>query len=409
MDIESNQKPLHCATEHLTHGQKNELHARYMAGENLKALKVEYGIDAPMRPLQLILPPITSPAPCPNCQSLMSRKWQVKGKPEPFAECASCKHIDDAGCKCPTCKKGALKLVNGRWNSSRVPYGELSLREKILLRALLTGSKHPHVTFGPSKTDESLMPNWRSSVKYMTELRQRGLIVLTEDFGLSKATRFREWGMSTDHAWKINVSGEGSEGTQLKIEELQRRFNQDLTESVSIGDADEIGSLIFEVAFDEARDYLMERFDNSVLELTNYEKLCALLRDMLLIHSMKEVQSDIWLALRSARKSWDDRFVKTRQHASNRVLGNIERATKWRLENPERGRKFERSPEYIGRISRSLHDDLFGGNDAVFNWPLQRYYDEIVLPRLKSGRMNPPAVGVNPFRGGKSEAMSGTH
>ena len=100
---------------------------------------------------------------------------------------------------------------------------------------------------------------------------------------------------------------------------------------------------------------------------------------------MESVCAAAWEAAKSLGKALDSGVAKNRRHASNMLPNTLKKRVEARVSKPDAW-KVQRSPFHVSRISRILHDRIFGGDDAIVSWPLSRYYNEVVMPRLIYGK-----------------------
>lgn len=381
--------PPHPAIAHLSIEQIKELHSRYLAGEKVNTLFTEYNIETASNHLQPLLPLRTLlTLPCPGCGQPLQQKWQTKtnGEPEPF--CKPCNHIQSSSCGCTSCHATRIRKYNGKWASTVVRYDLLSLREKILLLALIWSTDHARASINRFQGAGAFCTSPDGSSRYIEQLRKNGVIKLVyAENWLADIKSTVSYGLEKT-AWRSNVSdGEHDASDLLSPEDLISRLKLDLDENINEADEETIVTLIREVSEDDAFQYAEEQLTKQNLEMTAEAKTRETLRTLLETTALESVCAAAWEAAKSVGEALKTKAATNRRHASNMFPSTLKKRANSRASNSDAWR-VQRSHLHVSRISRVLHDRIFGGEDAFFTWPLSRYYSEVVIPRLVLGKVS---------------------
>ncbi|UST92746.1 hypothetical protein [Pseudomonas siliginis] len=377
---------LHPAIAHLSIEQIKQLHSRYLAGEKVYTLLDEYQIKSTSNHLQGLLPlKILSAQLCPGCDQPLLQKWETKssGVSEPF--CKPCGHIKNGNCHCTACRAERISVYNGKWAFEHLPYSALTLRDKILLLALIWQPDHSRATINRFQGAGEFCTSTSGSLQYIKQLRRLGAIKLVyAENWLSDIESVVEYSLENT-AWRSNVSSDDNPNAPLSPEDLIAKLNFDLDNTVDEFDYETLTTLIEQISVEDAFQYSAEQLSKQNLEMTADAKTRETLSILLETTAMESVCAAAWEAAKSVGKALDSGVAKNRRHASNMFPNTLKKRVEARVSKPDAW-KVQRSPFHVSRISRILHDRIFGGDDAIVSWPLSRYYNEVVMPRLIYGK-----------------------
>lgn len=381
----------HPALSHLSITQILEMHARFMSGAKAKDLFVEYQVETTSNQIQSFLPlRILNDMPCPNCNAPMQQKWETKtnGMPVPF--CKPCGHEQYNACTCTYCRNRRICKANREWSDKRVPYVHLTLKDKILLTALFL----THVDYVACVSLKSevgaFAPSITSNERYLAGLWNSGAIVLATAPHWVVDIR-RDWTfIPEEFGWRSNVTVGTAAEPALLASELLVRLCYDLTSGLEASDEAAVVGLMREVAEEYSYAYLDAQMDKQKLEITSESATRNVLRDLIEILPLADICAIGWQSAKDCGNAYKDKIATSRKHAANMLPGKMARLAEMRRLKPDAW-KFERALSKVSRIERVLHDLLFGGQDTFFNWPLNRYYAEVVMPRLQGGRLIAPS------------------
>jgi len=374
---------------HLSIDQLIELHNRYLSGEKLATLFAHYGIQSTRNSLQALMPLRYLDKPCPGCGNPLQQKWATKtgGESAPF--CKPCSHVETRSCSCQVCYSSRIDAYNGHWATRLIPYWDLSLRDKILLLAFIWSEDHLNASINPYIDAGAFSGSHKTCVHHVKELHARGAIklVFAQDWQLDVESGI-EYGL--EHTiWRANVALNGSDVAPLPILQLLTQLRSDLDAEIGLDDEETIVTLIRENALEEAFEYSESQLSRQNLDMTAETKTREVLCDLLETTPLNSVLAAVWEASKSVKKALDDKIANSRRHASNMFPNAIVRRAAARARKTDAW-TVDRKPGGVSRISRILHDHIFGGSDALFSWPLSRYHAEVIMPRLISNmRLSP--------------------
>lgn len=370
------------AIAHLSITQIKQLHSRYMAGEKVYALLEEYRIKSSSNHLQGLLPlKILSTRSCPGCNQPLHQKWETKtgGASEPF--CKPCGHVEGTNCNCNSCHVKRISLYNGKWATEHLPYKMLTLRDKILLLALIWQPDHSRATINRFQGAGEFCASSTESSRYISQLRNSGAVKLVyAENWLSDIKSVVEYGLENT-AWRSNVSSDTDTNSLLPPETLLEQLKFDIDNNINEADSELLITLIREISVEYSFQYSVEQLSKQNLEMAAVAKTRETLSKLLETTALENVCAAAWEAAKSVGKALNTGAAKNRRHASNMFPGTLEKRVEARASKPDAW-KVQRPPFHVSRISRILHDRIFGGDDAIFTWPLSLYYLEVVIPRL---------------------------
>ncbi|WP_263262385.1 hypothetical protein [Pseudomonas sp. RIT-PI-S] len=142
---------------------------------------------------------------------------------------------------------------------------------------------------------------------------------------------------------------------------------------VGIGDEETLVTIIRENAEDEAIQYAEDQLYRHNMDMTAEAKTREVMRSLIETTPLESTLASSWEAAKSSRRAFDEKIANNRKHASNMFPNAVLRRATARAAKPD-ARVVNRNPEQVSRLSRVLHDRIFGGDDAFFGWPLSRYY-----------------------------------
>lgn len=382
--------PQHPEVAHLSIEQLVELHSRYLSGEKLTTLFAHYDVPSTRNSLRSLLPLKFLDKNCPGCGDPLQQKWVTKtgGESAPF--CKPCSHVETRSCSCEVCHSTRIDAYNGQWAARLVSYGDLNLRDKILLFAFIWSEDHLSASINPYADAGHFSSSHTACRRYVKELHARGAIKLVsaENWQLDSESGI-DYGLEYTK-WRANVAVDESDLTPMPIQQLLPQLRSDLDTEIGLDDEEAIITLIRENALEEAFQYSESQLDRQNLDMTADAKTREVLRDLLETTPQDSVLAAVWEAAKSVKKALDDKIANSRRHASNMFPNAIVRRAAARARKTDAW-TVNRKPEGVSRISRVLHDHIFGGNDVFFSWPLSRYHTEVIMPRLLSNTKSSPS------------------
>lgn len=363
-----------------------------MNGEKVKDLLCEYRVETAYKQLQPLLPlRILNDNPCPSCSAPMQQKWQTKsyGIPSPF--CKPCGHEQSSHCCCHHCLKQRVLRANKEWAGQRLPYRRLLLKDKILLTALLLTHVDGVACIGPTSDLGGFAPCMNSTQSFIGALWDAGAIVMASAPPWVTDSLRSHWiYVAQEYGWSNNVSADNADEAALSASDLLIRLRTDLASSLAPSDEAALVGMIREVAEDYAFSYLVLQMSKQKLDITSESATRKVLRSLIEVLSLADVCAIGWQASRDCGKAYEEKIATCRKHAANMLPGKMTRIAELRSSKADPW-QVKRTLNRVSRIERVLHDLLFGGNDTFFNWPLDHYYAEVVLPRLQGGRVVTPS------------------
>jgi hypothetical protein len=382
----------HPALSHLSITQILELHTRFINGEKVKDLLCEYHVETSYAQLQPLLPlRILNDNPCPSCGSPMQQKWQTKsyGMPAPF--CKPCGHEQGSHCCCRHCVDQRIRLANKEWAEQRLPYLRLQLKDKILLTALLLTHVDGVAKVSGTSDVGAFAPSINGIRSFIGELWGAGAVVMASAPQWVTDSLRSQWiYVAEEYGWSNNVSADTADEAAMPASELLLRLRADLESGLASSDEAALVSMIREVAEDYAFSYLDLQMSKQKLDITSESATRKVLRVMIEVLSLADVCAIGWQAAKDCGKAYESKIATSRKHAANMLPSTMTRIAEIRSRKADPW-KVERALNRVSRIERVLHDVMFGGHDTFFNWPLDIYYAEVVLPRLQGGRVVTPS------------------
>ncbi|SDT53170.1 hypothetical protein SAMN05216496_5155 [Pseudomonas sp. Z003-0.4C(8344-21)] len=382
----------HPALSHLSITQILELHTRFMNGEKVKDLLVEYHVETSYKQLQPLLPlRVLNDSPCPSCGSPMQQKWQTKsyGMPAPF--CKPCGHEQGSHCCCHHCIEQRIRRANKEWAGQRLPYSRLLLKDKILLTALLLTHVGGVASVAGTGDLGAFAPSINGTQSFIGALWGAGAIVMVSAPHWVTDSLRSEWIYAAEeYGWSNNVSADTADDAALSASELLLRLRADLASSLASSDETALVGMIREVAEDYAFSYLDLQMSKQKLDITSESATRKVLRALIEVLSLADICAIGWQAARDCGNAYENKVATSRKHAANMLPGAMTRIAEMRSRKADPW-KVERALNRVSRIERVLHDLLFGGHDSFFNWPLNTYYTDVVLPRIQNGRIVTPS------------------
>ncbi|MCI3944415.1 hypothetical protein K0038_01429 [Pseudomonas syringae] len=374
---------------HLSIEQLVDLHNRYLSGEKLAILFAFYDIRSTRNSLQSLLPLKYLDKPCPGCGNPLQQKWATKTGGESVPFCKTCSHVETRSCSCKVCHSSRIHAYNGHWATRLVPYGDLNLRDKILLLAFIWSEDYVNASINPYIDAGAFSSSHTACRCYIKELHAHGAIKLVySERWQSDIESSVDYGLEATK-WRANVSVGESDLTPMPIHLLLKQLRSGLDTEIGLDDEEAIVTLIRENALEEAFQYSESQLYRQNLDMTADAKTREVLRDLLETTPLESVFAAAWQAAKSVKKALDDKVANSRRHASNMFPNSIVRLAAARARKPDAWMVNRKSVD-VSRISRVLHDHIFGGNDVFFSWPLSRYHAEVIMPRLISSTKSSP-------------------
>ncbi|EGH29564.1 hypothetical protein PSYJA_11520 [Pseudomonas syringae pv. japonica str. M301072] len=375
---------------HLSIEQLVELHSRYLSGEKLAALFAYFDIQSTRISLHSLLPMKYLDKSCPVGCNPLQQKWATKTSGESAPFCKPCSHVETRSCSCKVCHTSRIDAYNGHWATHLIPYWDLNLRDKILLMAFIWSEDHVNGSINPYIDAGAFSTSHTACWGYIKELHAHGAIKL-----VFSERRQSDIESSVDYRleatkWRANVAGDKSHLTSMPIRQLLTQLRSDLDADIGLDDEEALVTLIRENALEEAFQYSVSQLYLQNLDMTADAKTREVLRDLLETTPLESVFAAAWQAAKSVKKALDDKVANSRRHASNMFPNAIVRLAAARARKPDAWTVDRKSAD-VSRISRVLHDHIFGGNDLFFSWPLSRYHAEVIMPRLISSTKSSPS------------------
>ncbi|MCO8171558.1 hypothetical protein NJC40_27705 [Pseudomonas sp. 21LCFQ02] len=228
-------------------------------------------------------------------------------------------------------------------------------------------------------------PGSSSAESFINELWDAGVIVLSRAPAWRTSDHRSEWVyMPEEYGWSSNVSAEQGDEAAVPAAELVECLFTDLDNNLQTSDEPILVAMIRELVEDAAYVYIELEMHKAGLELSCEAATRKVLRTMLETLSLADICAIGWQAAKNCGKCYTDNVAKSRRHAANILPGQMSRIAEARLLKPDAW-KVERPINRVSRIERVLHDVIFAGQDEFFSWPLDVYFLEIVVPRLKNG------------------------
>lgn len=368
------------------------MHALFMKGATVKSLLAEYGIETTQKQLQPLLPlRILNDQPCPGCGAPLQQKWATKTYGLPPAFCKSCGHQQLSVCTCRYCLRKRLKRANREWSDKRVTFSQLCLKHKILLMALLLTQQDDIAGVHEINSIGPFAPDFSSTEGFIGELWSAGAIVLTRAPEWVTSNYRSEWMYVPEaYGWSSNVSANTAQEKALTAWEVIERLRRDFDTNLQLSDEPELITLIRELAEHAGFAYLEQQMGKEKLDISAAAATRKVLRCMIETLPLADICAIGWQASKNCGRAYTNKVATSRKHAANMLPGQMARVAESRALKPDTW-KVDRAFNRVSRIERVLHDELFGGQDTFFNWPLDRYCEEVVLPRLQSGRKVTPS------------------
>ncbi|MCV4286435.1 hypothetical protein OH708_00810 [Pseudomonas capsici] len=283
----------------------------------------------------------------------------------------------------PHCREWRIRCANREWSSRQVPYLQLTLKDKILLAALLL--THVDDVAGVTQTHEvgAFAPSLDSTQVFIDELWSSGVIVLTTAPDWVTTNLRTEWiYMSEEYGWSGNVSCESGEEKILPASKLLHQLLDDLCSGLEASDEATLVAMISELAEDYALAYIETQMDKQNLDLTSKSATRKVVQSLMEELPLADVCAIGWQAVKYCGNAYRDKIANNRRHAANMLPGIMAKIADTRKLKQDPW-KVQRGIKTVSRIERILHDLLFEGHDTFFNLPLNRYCEEVVKPRFR--------------------------
>ncbi|RZO09439.1 hypothetical protein EKG40_08280 [Pseudomonas moorei] len=387
MEIPSN--PL----AHLSSAQIEEMYLRYLAGDKTSDLIREYEINTNLNSLLKLLPLIPrEDLVCPYCASPASQRRRAKAGPKVQPTCTGCSHVyesADERCGCEGCRSAYVHELNAEGMQRRVPYTELTIREKIiLLSALSMTNDFNRASFSIyqlQRYDPKFAPTPALHTKCQNELFHRKIILVSEETTHSSLEFYRKYDHTDFLLWRPNVSFNNEMEESLEIDLLQMLLSNDLS-TVNPDYATPLIELMYELSIEEAMEYLGHQVSLSNVNFKAWVAARTTLRSLLPSKSISEIFGFIWVAVKDAERAIGRKNINGATHAGNLIPTNISQAAEAFETRPPKHayREFYRLNHLKPcELSNTIYELILGDKDGAFKIPLPRYIDEIMRPTLE--------------------------
>lgn len=378
---------------HLSAAQIEEIYLRYLDGEKTSDLIKEFEIKTNLNSLLKLLPHIEhKDLICPYCEATATQRRAAKNSPAPQPACTGCKHVyasRDDYCSCAGCSHAYIRELNGVGMHRRVPYAELTIREKIILLSALTlANEWDTTSFSVAQIqwwDPKLAPTREYHDQCINELFQRGIVIVSDDTHPQHLDFHRKYQRLDYVSWKPNVSLEKDSTQPLDIAQMQlvlcedfRNKKEDLA-SVMI-------EMMYEIAIEELMEYLLDKVSKTRLVFKALPSARATLRSLLPSKSISDIFGFIWKAVKQAEDALGSKTLKGAPHAGNLIPSKITQAADYFESCPSTYKHkdyFRMKHLGICQLSKVIYGLILDDHDGAFKMPLPRYIDEVMRPALE--------------------------
>lgn len=391
----------------LSQEQIEEMYSRYLKGEKLVNLAIEYGVLASSHRLNDLLPPLFRfDKLCPCCGLAMEQKRRPRGsREEKPLKCLLCGHKEEVvhgicrQCRCVHCseklkifqekkRENNLEAVRALSNKPEgVKWAIVSVRQSFLLLGLMSCSGDDVKGFRTGDGEPLLAATIGLTRNFLAELCEDGLIKASEDELPDNAEdliRTREF---ERFSWVPNLVDD--KGRRLPVADVLVLLSDRLKNEFKPYWEGEICGLAQAIAVDEAErylDYLVRRDGKLIFKA--YKRLKSSLDLLVRDFSVSAIYGVIWIAHAKAKSALKNDGMKKMGgsvHAGNLIPGIMDRLTKVRLAS-EGGsilyRKYSRNGLLAeGTVSLWLSAFL-GVPDVIFNYSLNQLREDFLRARL---------------------------
>ncbi|WP_157969751.1 hypothetical protein [Pseudomonas huaxiensis] len=368
----------HPSIAHLSIAQIEELHSRFINGEKLAPLLIEYKISTNSKQLNPLLPLRTLlNTSCPNCSAPLQLKWATKttGQSAPF--CKPCEHTMERGCQCAYCWQLTINRLNGKWGSQSLQYSELDFQDKLLTLTLLS---HPNNKNTKRKRFRSHV-ECSAKTKHLNKLRIKGIIKLADMPKWSSSLNDLIAYYPEEAVWRTNAALVPTPVCQLADAELIETIQCDIHSNLTIANELEIISLIHELLEDDLYSYLQEQLSREGLNITTERYTRAALKTLINKLPPREIFAAIWEAAKSASSAFKNGKATCKKHAGNMIPNALLRRGEHRISNTECW-KHDYYPVSESLVAPVLRVLGLTDHAVFFSLPLERYHANYLIARL---------------------------
>lgn len=372
--------------DHLSAEQVETLYQRYLAGEKVAELFSEFAIRTNAKALLPLLPHLERiDLTCRHCSARATQKRAARNSPANRPVCSGCGHIyliyQEDVCWCAGCISEYLSQVNGDGLRSRVPYGGLSLREKIILLAALTMGAPSDVTCfsfaQPQKWHRRLAPTRYYRDKCINELFSKHFILVSSETS-PDALDFYRRSERYDYLWWCPNVGLDDDDIPLNVPELRGLIYHDLAQNKSELESVLTG-FVYDLAEEELIEYVSCCVDKTQISFKSERATREALKPLLASSSVSNIFSFIWRAVKQTDASLQKGVFKGRAHAGNWIPSAIVRVAEEEKQNEYDRLKLSR----ICQLHEVIYAHILEDPDGSFKIPLPRYIAEVMRPVLE--------------------------
>ncbi|WP_210558273.1 MULTISPECIES: hypothetical protein [unclassified Pseudomonas] len=378
---------------HLSSAQIEEIYQRYLTGEKTCDLIKEFNIETNLNSLLKLLPPIERhDLICPYCTSPATERRRPKTGGRPAPACTGCAHVYETRgewCGCDGCRHEYISTLNGDGIQRRVPYPELTIREKVTLLSALALTKYwqtSYFSFYQLRVkDPKFAPTSDYHLRCRSELFNKKIILVSEESSHEQLKYSREFDNLDILLWRPNVSISSATGAPLDIDELQMILSDDLAET-GVDAAPALIELMYDLAIEELMEYLANQVEMSSVKFKAWPSTREILKSLLPSKSLSNIFLFIWQAVKSADEAFRNKRTNGATHAGNLIPANISKAAEaFEARDPKKSSvEFKRlSHLKLSELSKTIYELILRDHDGAFKIPLPRYIDEVMRPTLE--------------------------
>lgn len=386
-------EPLIDPMAHLSPAQIEEIYKRYFAGEKTGDLIREFDVKTNLSSLLKLFPLVSrADLTCPYCSSPATQRRRAKLGQIPLPACTGCAHVYetfDGRCGCEGCRHAFINKSNGEGLKVRIPYADLTIREKIILLSALTMENDLGRTsfsiYQLQKHDPKFAPTPAFYAHCQNKLFARKIILISEETTHSTLELCGMHEFTDFLLWRPNVSASDETGKPLEIDLLRICLWNEFSEiKTEYGAA--LIELMYELAIEELMEYLAHMVSLCSVNFKAWAAARSALKSLLPSKSISEIFGFIWGAVKGAEKAIGRKNINGAAHAGNLIPSNIIQAAEaFEARPPKQGHRefFRLSHIKPSQISNTIYKLILGDKDGAFKIPLPRYISEIMQPTLE--------------------------
>lgn len=330
---------------HLSSSEIESLYQRYLQGEKIKELLVEYNIDESPSRLYTLFPAIESKThSCPYCKNAMYLK--AASKTNQHIEhyfCQSCSHTLNLSngyihykCSCEKCREAEILKKQKQYEEAKqrikeeyalnkfplFPYSSLTLKDKCFLYSLylLNNDKEYILPLRVIDRITPITPNEVMTDNMIYSLFQRNILIVspTSDPEAFIGDNFENPSLYYVD-WAINIKDKF--GNRLTLETLGKDLHNDLVKNLEY-DYDEIITFIDKLLLEELHAYLNYKLDELYLPPAP-KKVSQIFQEILSDFSVSEIYYFIKKACEDALLFYTTGRSMGKKHAVNIIPTKI--------------------------------------------------------------------------------------